>query len=122
MGTGTLLGIAIGAIVVLLFLVIKVKMSAFVSLLLVAVGTALATGIPIENVVPVMQEGMGNTLGSVMIVVGLGAMLGRVIEVAGGADALAHSFTRALGEKHVIAAVTAAAFVVGIPIFFDDLL
>lgn len=119
MGTGTLLGIAIGAIVVLLFLVIKVKMSAFVSLLLVAVGTALATGIPIENVVPVMQEGMGNTLGSVMIVVGLGAMLGRVIEVAGGADALAHSFTRALGEKHVIAAVTAAAFVVGIPIFFD---
>ncbi|MDP9806109.1 GntP family gluconate:H+ symporter [Trueperella bonasi] len=119
MNTGALLGIAIGAIIVLLFLVIKVKMSAFVAILLVAVGTALATGIPVEQVVPVMTEGMGNTLGSVMMVVGLGAMLGRLIEVAGGADALAHSFTRALGEKRVIGAVTAAAFVLGIPVFFD---
>lgn len=119
MSAATLLGIAIGAIIVLLFLVIQVKMSAFVAILLVATGTALATGIPVEEIVPVLQQGMGNTLGSVMIVVGLGAMLGRVIEVAGGADSLAHSFTRMLGEKRVIAAVTAAAFVLGIPIFFD---
>lgn len=119
MSAATLLGIAIGAIIVLLFLVIQVKMSAFVAILLVATGTALATGIPVEEIVPVLQQGMGNTLGSVMIVVGLGAMLGRVIEVAGGADSLAHSFTRMLGEKRVSAAVTAAAFVLGIPIFFD---
>ena len=99
MSAATLLGIAIGAIIVLLFLVIQVKMSAFVAILLVATGTALATGIPVEEIVPVLQQGMGNTLGSVMIVVGLGAMLGRVIEVAGGADALAHSFTRVLAKS-----------------------
>ncbi|MFY9263186.1 MAG: GntP family transporter [Actinomycetaceae bacterium] len=119
MGAGTLLGIAIGAIIVLLILVINIKMSAFVAMLLVAAGTALATGIPVEEVVPTMQKGMGNTLSSVMIVVGLGAMLGRLIEVAGGADALATSFTKALGKKRVVGAVTAAAFVLGIPIFFD---
>lgn len=119
MGTGALLGIAIGAIIVLLFLVIKVKMSAYVAMLLVSLGTALATGIKVEEVVPTLQEGMGSTLSSVMIVVGLGAMLGRLIEVAGGADALATKFTTLLGRKRVIAAVTAAAFVLGIPVFFD---
>lgn len=119
MGTGALLGIAIGAIIVLLFLVIKIKMSAYVAMLLVSLGTALATGIKVEEVVPTLQKGMGNTLASVMIVVGLGAMLGRLIEVAGGADALAIKSTKLLGRKRVIAAVTAAAFVLGIPVFFD---
>lgn len=119
MSTGTLLGVAVGAIILLLLLVIKVKMSAFVAMLLVAFGTALATGIPFEEIVPVMQTGMGNTLGSVMIVVGLGAMLGRIVEIAGGADALALAFTQRLGKARVVAAVTAAAFILGIPIFFD---
>lgn len=119
MSAATLLGIAIGAIIVLLLLVIKVKMSAFVALLLVALGTALATDIPVEEIVPVMQTGMGNTLSSVMLVVGLGAMLGRLIEVGGGADALAQRFTQVLGQKRIIAAVTGAAFVLGIPVFFD---
>lgn len=119
MSTGALLGIALGAIVILLFLVIKIQLSAFVSMLLVAMGTALATGIPVEKIVPVMQKGMGNTLASVMIIVGLGAMLGRIIEVGGGADALARKFTALLGKKRVVAAVTASAFILGIPVFFD---
>ena len=119
MSTGALLGIALGAIIVLLLLVIKIQLSAFVSLLLVAAGTALATGISVGEIVPVLQKGMGNTLSSVMIIVGLGAMLGRTIEVGGGADALARRFTKVLGQKRVIAAVTAAAFVLGIPVFFD---
>ncbi|WP_182172645.1 GntP family transporter [Flaviflexus equikiangi] len=119
MSAGALLGIAIGAIIVLLLLVIRIKMSAFVAILLVAFGTALATGIPAEEIVPTLQTGMGNTLSSVMIVVGLGSMLGRLIEASGGADALATRFTAVLGEKRVIAAVTAAAFVLGIPVFFD---
>ena len=119
MGAASLLGIAVGAIVLLLILVIRIKMSAFVALLLVAFGTALASGIALTDVVPTMTEGMGKTLSSVMIVVGLGAMLGRLIEVSGGADALAEKFSAVLGPKRVVAAVTAAAFVLGIPVFFD---
>lgn len=119
MGAASLLGIAVGAIVLLLILVIRIKMSAFVALILVAFGTALATGIELTEVVPTLTEGMGKTLSSVMIVVGLGAMLGRLIEVSGGADALAEKFSSVLGPKRVVAAVTAAAFVLGIPVFFD---
>lgn len=119
MSAGMLLFIAAVAVAVLLFLVIKVKMSAFVGLLLVSLGTALATGIPIGEVVPTMVQGMGNTLGNVMIIVGLGAMLGRLIEVAGGAESLAEYFTEKLGTTRVVGAVTIAAFILGIPVFFD---
>jgi gluconate:H+ symporter, GntP family len=119
MGTAALLITAIVAVAVLLVLVIKVEVPAFVALLLVSMGTALVTGIPLANVVPVMVAGMGKVLGSVAIVVGLGSMLGRLIEVSGGADNLARRFTEVLGPKHVVAALTAASFILGIPVFFD---
>lgn len=119
MGTTGLLITALCAVGVLLVLVIKIELPAFVSLLLVAMGTALVTGIPLENVVPALIKGMGNVLGSVAIVVGLGSMLGRLIEVSGGADHLAYVFTEKLGKKRVVAAVTIAAFILGIPVFFD---
>lgn len=114
-----LLLLAVVSIGVLLFLVIKLKMSAFVAMILVAMGTALAGGLPLDQVVPALTNGMGKTLGSVAIIVGLGAMLGRLIEVSGGAERLARTFTNKLGEKRVVMAVTAAAFILGIPVFFD---
>lgn len=119
MGTATLLLTAIAAVIVLLILVIKFELPAFVSLLLVAMGTGLVTGIPLEEVVPVMVAGMGKVLGSVAIIVGLGSVLGRLIEVSGGAEHLARRFTEVLGPKRVVVALTAAAFILGIPVFFD---
>ena len=119
MGVGVLLAIALVAILVLLVLVIKAEFSAYVSLLLVAMGTAIVAGVPIGEVVPTMVEGMGKVLGSVAIIVGLGSMLGRLVEVSGGAQTLATTFTEKLGQKRVIAAVTIAAFILGIPVFFD---
>lgn len=118
-GTLALLLIALGAIAVLLVLVIKLELPAFVSLLLVAMGTALVTGIPLGDVVPTLVEGLGKTLGSVAIVVGLGSMLGRLIEASEGADNLARQFTRRLGPKRVVAALSIAAFILGLPVFFD---
>ncbi|MEZ5085094.1 MAG: SLC13 family permease [Tessaracoccus sp.] len=114
-----LLLIALAAVAVLLVLVIKAELPAYVALLLVSMGTAIVTGIAIQDVVPVMIAGMGNVLGSVAIVVGLGSMIGRLIEVSGGADHLARTFTEKLGRKRVAAALTIAAFILGIPVFFD---
>lgn len=119
MDAAVLLLIALAAVGVMLFLVIKVELPAFVAMLLVSMGTALVAGIPLGNVVPVMVAGMGKVLGSVAIVVGLGSLLGRLIEVSGGADHLARTFTEKLGEKRVVAALTIAAFILGIPVFFD---
>lgn len=119
MSATVLLILAAGAIAVLLVLVIRARMSAFVSMILVSMVLALAARIPVGDVVQTMIDGMGKTLGTVAIIVGLGAMLGRAIEAAGGAETLADRFTRILGRHRVIAAVTAASFVLGIPIFFD---
>ena len=119
MSATVLLILAAGAIAVLLVLVIRARMSAFVSMILVSMVLALAARIPVGDVVQTMLDGMGKTLGTVAMIVGLGAMLGRAIEAAGGAETLADRFTRVLGRHRVVAAVTAASFVLGIPIFFD---
>ncbi len=114
-----LLGLGLAAVLLLLVLVIWLKVPAFVALLLVAITTAVLSGIPLADSVGVVTGGIGKTLGSVIVVVGLGAMLGRMIEVSGGADALARYFTGKLSPKRVVAAVVAAAFILGIPVFFD---
>nr|AKJ21230.1 Inner membrane permease YgbN [Leclercia adecarboxylata] len=103
----------------LLLLVIKAKVQPFIALLLVSLVVALAAGIPAGDVSKVMIAGMGGVLGSVTIIIGLGAMLGRMIEHSGGAESLANYFSQKLGSKRTIAALTLAAFFLGIPVFFD---
>ena len=119
MSTTALLCIALFSVLLLLFLVIRMKVSAFVSLLLVSMITALIAGIPVDKVMPTLIAGMGSTLGSITIIVGLGAILGKMIEVSGGAEALASYFSRLLGVSKTVAAVTIAGFILGIPIFVD---
>lgn len=110
MSTITLLCIALTGVIMLLLLVIKAKVQPFVALLLVSLLVALAAGIPAGEVGKVMIAGMGGVLGSVTIIIGLGAMLGRMIEHSGGAESLANYFSRKLGDKRTIAALTLAAF------------
>lgn len=115
----SLLLLGIAAVAVLLVLVIWAKVPAFVALIGVSIATAIASGIPLADSVSTVTNGVGKTLGSVAVVVGLGAMLGRIIEVSGGAEAVARYFTDKLGRHRVTAAVTIAAFILGIPVFFD---
>lgn len=119
MSTSMLLMIAVLGVVLLLLMVIKAKIQPFVALLVVSLLAALASGIPTGEVMKVMTAGMGGVLGSVTIIIGLGAMLGRMIEHSGGAESLAQRFSKALGPKHTVAALTIAAFILGIPVFFD---
>ncbi|WBL72003.1 GntP family transporter [Serratia liquefaciens] len=119
MSTSLLLMIAVLGVVLLLLMVIKAKIQPFVALLVVSLLVALASGIPTGEVMKVMTAGMGGVLGSVTIIIGLGAMLGRMIEHSGGAESLAQRFSKALGPKHTVAALTIAAFILGIPVFFD---
>ncbi|PYA70189.1 transporter, partial [Serratia marcescens] len=119
MSTSLLLLIAVLGVVLLLLMVIKAKVQPFVALLVVSLLVALASGIPTGEVMKVMTAGMGGVLGSVTIIIGLGAMLGRMIEHSGGAESLAQRFSQGLGPKHTVAALTLAAFILGVPVFFD---
>ncbi|MFD5277120.1 GntP family permease [Pseudarthrobacter sp. NPDC058362] len=119
LGAGPLLLIAAAAIVVLLFLIIKLRVHALIALILVSLATAFATGIPAGQVVPVLLNGFGTTLGTVALLVGLGAMLGRIVETSGGAKVLAEYLIGVFGEKRAPFALGLASLIFGFPIFFD---
>lgn len=119
MSATALLSIAAGGIALLLFMVMKFKVQPFVALLVVSMGVALAAGIPAADLVTTIQEGMGATLGYIAIIIALGAMVGRVIELSGGARAFAHSLIDRFGERRTPLALAVAGLVLGIPVFFD---
>ena len=119
MSTALLLAIATASIVILLLLVIKTKVHPFVALIIVSLLVAIATGIPADNIMETIFSGMGNLLGHITIIIVLGAMLGAVIEASGGAESLAQRFSKSLGIKRTVAALTMAAFILGIPVFFE---
>lgn len=117
--SGVLLAIAAGAVALLLLLIIKFRIHAFVALVLVSFLTALATKIAPGDVVTTMTDGFGSTLASVALLVGLGAMIGRLLEVTGGAQVLADTLIARFGEKRAPLALGVASLLFGFPIFFD---
>ena len=97
----------------------KVKLHAFVALVLVSLLTALAAGIPVGDIPDALSFGFSNTLGSVALLVGFGVMIGRLLEVTGGAQVLADTLIGRFGEKRAPLALGIAALLFGFPIFFD---
>ena len=119
MSTLALLLIAAGGVALLLVLVIWLKLQAFVALLLVSFIVALVAGIPLDEIVPTITAGMGDTLGFVAIVVGLGVMIGQIIQISGGAQRVAFTLIQRFGEERAPLALGITGFIVAIPVFFD---
>lgn len=119
MGAGPALAIAAGAIAVLLVLIMALRLQPLIALLLVSLGAALALGVPLPEVMDTLLDGLGETLAEVALLVGLGAMLGRMLEVSGGASVLAESLVRRFGQKRAPFALGVAALLFGFPIFLD---
>ena len=86
-----LLAVLIG-IVVLLFLILRLKLHAFVSLLIASIVVGVFAGMEPLKIMDTIKEGMANTLGFVATVVGLGAMFGAILEKSGGANVIASFF------------------------------
>lgn len=107
------------AIILLLVMIMKFKVHAFVALIIVSLLTALATGISVDKILPTLLGGFGSTLASVALLVGLGAMIGRLLEITGGAKVLADTLINKFGEKHAPFALGVASLLFGFPIFFD---
>ena len=118
-GTTVLLLIAAAAVALLLILIIVVKLHAFISLVLVSVITAVAVGFPLADIPDVLMFGFADTLGAVALLVAFGVMLGRLLEVTGGAQVLADTLINRFGEKRAPLALGVAALIFGFPIFFD---
>lgn len=114
-----LLSAVLTGIALLLFLILRLKIQAFLALLIVCIAVGMMAGMPATEILDTMKDGMGSTLGFVATVVGLGALFGGILEQSGGAQRLASSMLRKTGEKRAPWAMMATGFLVAIPVFFD---
>ena len=128
--TRMILGLVIG-ITVMIVLVMKTKVHTFIALLMAAAITGLIGGMPITDqtladgttvtgLINAIQNGFGNTLKSTGIIIGLGVMMGGILEKSGAAEQLAFTFIKKLGEKHVEWALAVTGWFVAIPVFADS--
>src|SRR5262249_39393241 len=107
------------ALALLLVLIIRYQLNAFVALLVVSLGLGLAAGMPPTQVVASTGAGLGKILAGVAILLALGAMLGRMLDVSGAAEVITRTLLRAFGPARASLAVLAAAYLIGIPILFN---
>lgn len=119
MGAIQLLIVTFFGVVLLLLLVTRFKLNAFIALLITSMFIGIGAGMPVDVILESMQEGMGGTLGFVATVVGLGAIFGQILEHSGGASALAKYLLNKFGDENASWAMMITGFLVAIPVFFD---
>ncbi|MCZ4080089.1 gluconate:H+ symporter [Rhodococcus sp. H36-A4] len=115
------------AIAVLLVVIIKVKLEPFIALLIVGLGLALAAGLPVSEIVgtalksneSLLETGFGGILGHIAVIIGLGTVLGAILERSGGAQALTSKLLGIFGERGAPIAMGLLGLIFGIPVFFD---
>lgn len=123
-----LLCLLVAAVILLLILILKLRMQAFLALILaslfVAVGsskelTGGAGKLELTQIGDQIQAGMGSSLGFIATIIGLGAIFGSLLEHSGGAQSLARSLLRIFGEKRASWAMVLTGFIISIPVFLD---
>jgi len=109
----------IASVVVLLLLIIKGKVNAFISLLVASIVLGIGSGVPIADIANNIKDGMGGTLGFIATIVGLGAIFGAILEHSGGIKSLANYLIKRFGDDKAPIAMLLSGFVIAIPVFFD---
>ena len=110
---------AVIGLAILLVMIIKFKIQAMVSILVGAIAIGLIAGMPFENIVTAVNDGIGNTLKGIALLVGLGSMFGAILETSGGAQTLAVTMVRRFGDKKAAWALGITGLVIAMPVFFD---
>lgn len=125
--TGGLLLLAALSIAGLLAMIIKAKIEPFIALIVVSLALALVAGVPVEELVgtpraageSILETGFGGILGHIAPIIGLGTILGALLERSGGADVLTERLIRLFGERGAPLAMGVSGLILGIPVFFD---
>lgn len=110
---------AIAGIILLLVLIIRYRLQAMIAILVGAVAIGLGAGMPFEQIIDSVNDGMGNTLKGIALLVGLGSMFGAILEISGGAQTLAVSMVNRFGDKKAAWALGITGLVISMPVFFD---
>ncbi|MEL6255361.1 MAG: gluconate:H+ symporter [Bacteroidota bacterium] len=106
-------------ILFLFILIARFKLNAFITFTLVCIFVGVCMGMELPAIVESIQKGMGNTLGFLVLILGLGAMLGKLVADSGAAQRITSKLVDSFGTKHIQWAVVIAGFIVGIPMFYS---
>lgn len=111
--------IIISSLVLLIVLISAVKINPFLAFLVVSIYTGFMVGVPIEKISQSMQKGIGDMLGSLIVIIILGAMLGKLVAESGAAQKIASLMLRVFGEKYIQWGLMSTGFIIGIPLFYN---
>ncbi len=114
-----IIGAALG-FTVLLFLIIKAKIQPFIAIMSSALIIGLVVGMPFGMITDTLAEGVGTTLQTIAILIGLGSMFGAILQVSGGVEVIADTLLRVFGEKKAPWALGITGLIVGMPVFFES--
>lgn len=106
-------------IALLVILITWGKINPFLAFLIVSIVAGIFTGIPIANIGKSLQKGIGDMLGSLVIVIALGAMLGKIVAESGAAQRIASTMMGIFGEKNIHWGLVCTGFIIGIPLFYN---
>lgn len=114
-----LLSVLFSSIVLIIFLIMKVRIHAFFALMIACFVVGFGAGMPVPNIISTLESGIGGTLGFLIAIIGLGGVLGKILEESGGAERLAKTLLDNLGSRraHWVMAIVGA--IAGIPVFFE---
>ncbi len=111
--------IVLFGILILVLLIGYFKLDGFISFIVASLFIGISSGLPIDTITKAIQDGIGNTLGFLVIILGLGAMLGKLVAESGAAQQIANSLIAAFPSRYVQWAVVLTGFIVGIPMFYS---
>lgn len=111
--------IIIACIIALILLITWAKFYPFLAFLIISIAAGLLLGVPAEEIPGSVQKGIGDILGSLVIIIALGAMLGKLVAESGGAERISTTLMKTFGEKNISWALMVTGFVVGIPLFYN---
>ncbi len=111
--------IVIIGILILFLLIAKWKLNPFITFILVSLFVGIAEGMDLDTVVTSIENGIGNTLGFLVMILGLGAMLGKLVADSGAAQRITSKLVERFGRKYIQWAAVLTGFIVGIPLFYS---
>jgi Gnt-I system high-affinity gluconate transporter len=111
--------IVVLGICLLLFLIGILKFNTFLSFIIVSLAVAIAVGMPIDKAVVSIEKGIGNTMGFIVLILGFGAMLGKLVSESGAAQRITSKLVKTFGINHIQLALMLTGFIVGISLFYE---
>ncbi|NAW59991.1 MULTISPECIES: GntP family permease [unclassified Vibrio] len=110
------------AVFVLIYLVLRTRVHVLIAMLGAACIAGLIGGLSVDETMAAISKGFGGTLGGIGIVIGLGVMMGAILETSGAGESIAYHFIKWLGKKREEMALAITGYIVSIPVFVDSAL